>query len=1720
MGNNYQVRVEAVLDVAKLRAQLQGIGKDTKIKFDTSSVKNAQNDVKKFGDTVTRTTSEGGKGARNMGREFKGLKTYISDGAKSLGSIAKQRVAFLAMTDVVSGAAQGMKAMVGSVFELDASLTEMKKVSDLNGASLDKFTKKAFDVGTATARTGTEAVNAATQFKKMGYSVDTSLNLGKLALKFQNIADTEISAGDAALFINSQMKAFNITASNAEHILDSVNQVANNFAVGTNDLSGALTVAGSALGTVGNSFEQTIGLITSATELMPGKAQTVGNSFRTIGINIAKMANSSDEWVAANGRVNVALKDSQGNLRSTYDIMKDLYTGVDGQSVAWKDLSEAEQNAIAVQAAGKTRYQAFVAAMSNFKTAINATETALHSQGSAQRENERAMDSLEGHLNQLKSAFQKFANSIMSSGFLKGIIDIGTAFLTVASTGFGQFILKAGLVAGAIGVLARGVKKLYSAVKGMSFLEGLKTLWLGTAAGATEDAAATEADTKAKERNTAATERNTAAQQRNAAARGKSAGASAAEAAADSTVVAGKDKVKTTKRVSKRASIGKAATESMLLLPSKNTAKQTEKTATGLRKLSSEASKGTSKVGKLAKSFGGLVASMGALKLGAIAGGALLVGNMIYKTYKETTKYDRELGNLKKSNNDNIKQTETQHKLAISYVRELERLNSIEHKNGAQKQLMTDYVKKLNEIYPELNLSYDENTDKLSQNTDAIRRNIEEQNDAAKQTAYQENIEKSIGKVVSFGEKAENQKFKVQELTDSLSGLEKGTDEYNKTLVEIDNHQQKYLKLIEKQAEAQIEATKWQNKLTVQTDEYKESLAAFEKAGGKVSESVERGIKKGIYSAPVTKEEWEHLVNFDTVIEKAKKKGIEIPDTLYQGIQDGTYKMPQTALDLKNLISFDKAIKQANSLGVEIPEEFIQGVQSKTPAWQKAYRDTFEKIGKIENPEDMFQVGQILNDTSLTMEQRLDKIRTDILGLDGISATADINVDAGDFDDVIQKVQKYLDELPEGEDVTISAKDDASGIIEDVTISADDYAKGKYMAEIMGRDNASSVIAYAQDVANGFEGTYEAWLLGNATPAEKAAWTASQTTKAFANGKYEARITAKNNTASGVNQARSQLKSIPASKTVTIRAVVSGIKNAAAQIAAVANAAIGHAKGKRKGEKGGLAWVGDEGSKSNPKPELIQTRSGAYLAGTQGWEQVYLDDGDIVYSASDTKKLLAGDKRLTDRFIRRRAAGTPKFLSSDSDSDSVKKAIDAWSNQVSSWEHNVDIGRATQSQYVNWLKSQYKISNKMTEDQYRSAEKTIWDYYEAFEEAALDNYLTSLKYGKLTLDQTLNYIRQSRKAQKITQEKADELEYEAYKNHIEWNIKKFENDEATFADTKKLVLDFYNYQKKYGKMSLDDYYDYLDDLADAAQEKELDRLEKLQEREENQQDLAKKYAQLQVDNIEKQIDAIDKQNEAQDKANELAELYNDLAEARSKRVRIYREGVGFVYEQDTKAIKEAQKAISDFEAENAADSLEGLKKQWQDILDMFDDQDALADIKELEKALGMTSKELFGDMGTNLKQWTEWYKNTVSTGMGLEDIITQLDALSGWDKITNYLNAEGKVDWNKIKQAIQNNRFASGTTNAKGGFSVVGEKGWELGLLNKGDAIFPHDISKNLMEWGKYSPNQYKFKDTNTGRVETYNFDKLVLPNVFNANEFVNELKKLPNLAIQRSGRR
>lgn len=182
----------------------------------------------------------------------------------------------------------------------------------------------------------------------MGYSDQESLQLGKVATMFQNIADTAISAGDSASFVNSQMKAFNMTAEDAQHIIDATNEVANNMAVGTNDLAKGLTVAGAGLSVLGNDFEQSIALITAGTEILTGRSAQVSRGLSTVGNNIAKAANEAGElsFQVQGVTKSIDLFDqSTGEMKSTYQVFQDLKS-------SWDEMSQAEKQSLGLALAG------------------------------------------------------------------------------------------------------------------------------------------------------------------------------------------------------------------------------------------------------------------------------------------------------------------------------------------------------------------------------------------------------------------------------------------------------------------------------------------------------------------------------------------------------------------------------------------------------------------------------------------------------------------------------------------------------------------------------------------------------------------------------------------------------------------------------------------------------------------------------------------------------------------------------------------------------------------------------------------------------------------------------------------------------------------------------------------------------------------------------------------------------------------------------------------------------------------------------------------------------------------------------------------------------------------------------------------------------------------------------------------------------------------------
>lgn len=69
------------------------------------------------------------------------------------------------------------------------------------------------------------------------------------------------------------------------------------------------------------------------------------------------------------------------------------------------------------------------ALIGNWQQVENAIQSAQNSLGSADAENEKYLNSIEGHLQQFQAQYQATTTSIIDSDFMKGTIDFGSGIL-------------------------------------------------------------------------------------------------------------------------------------------------------------------------------------------------------------------------------------------------------------------------------------------------------------------------------------------------------------------------------------------------------------------------------------------------------------------------------------------------------------------------------------------------------------------------------------------------------------------------------------------------------------------------------------------------------------------------------------------------------------------------------------------------------------------------------------------------------------------------------------------------------------------------------------------------------------------------------------------------------------------------------------------------------------------------------------------------------------------------------------------------------------------------------------------------------------------------------------------------------------------------------------------------------------------------------------------
>ena len=139
---------------------------------------------------------------------------------------AKKFTQWVSITTVVMEGVQAFREATSNVIELDTKMVELSKVSDLTAQGLEDVTNQCYDLGESLSKTGTDVLDAVTEFKRAGYDIADSMEYAEEALKTSNISENLKDASQNADSLVNIMKGFqNETPEFAKKINDAVNEV-------------------------------------------------------------------------------------------------------------------------------------------------------------------------------------------------------------------------------------------------------------------------------------------------------------------------------------------------------------------------------------------------------------------------------------------------------------------------------------------------------------------------------------------------------------------------------------------------------------------------------------------------------------------------------------------------------------------------------------------------------------------------------------------------------------------------------------------------------------------------------------------------------------------------------------------------------------------------------------------------------------------------------------------------------------------------------------------------------------------------------------------------------------------------------------------------------------------------------------------------------------------------------------------------------------------------------------------------------------------------------------------------------------------------------------------------------------------------------------------------------------------------------------------------------
>lgn len=431
----------------------------------------------------------------------------IATGMKDAAArVVNYTIAYRAIWQVVSA----MRDAVEQAKALNAAFTDIQMVTMQTDEATKELALSYSDLAVELSTTLTDIAQGADEWLRQGQTMADTTELLRASTVMARVGQMEDA--EATEYLTSALKGYKVEAQDAMHVVDALSQVDIESASSVSDLAEAMQRSANVASTAGVDFERLIGYIGTIREVTQRSASVVGESLKTIFSRMGSVKAGTfldedleneyeDVTTFANdvekvlSKVGIKVRDTNHDFRDTQDILDDI-------AERWETFTDLEKNAVATAVAGTRQRENLISLMSNYDKALQLTEAAYNSSGSAMEKYNVYQQSIAAQQERITALWQTFIEKMDVDNFLSDLLAIAEAFMTIFSSNTATNILKfSGLILGlitvvkglgqAFGITSKNIRAdvaalvanmtaAESATKGLAASFSLKTISRGT----------------------------------------------------------------------------------------------------------------------------------------------------------------------------------------------------------------------------------------------------------------------------------------------------------------------------------------------------------------------------------------------------------------------------------------------------------------------------------------------------------------------------------------------------------------------------------------------------------------------------------------------------------------------------------------------------------------------------------------------------------------------------------------------------------------------------------------------------------------------------------------------------------------------------------------------------------------------------------------------------------------------------------------------------------------------------------------------------------------------------------------------------------------------------------------------------------------------------------------------------------------------------------------